>query len=428
MYITSKEDELYDLAGVGIGPFNLGLAALASSILELKTIFLDSKKSFEWHPGMLLKYATLQVPFYADLVTLADPCSPYSYLNFLKSCNRLFKFAVREENYVYRLEYNAYCQWVAGQLNSLRFGNPVKAIYYNSEQEHFIIHCNKGRALHARKIVLGIGSKPHWPLEPEKVKHKDVIHSSRYAFHKKRLSKLNSIILIGSGQSAAEIYCDLLQDWHTADKKLAWYTRPAMFFPMDVSPFSCEFSTPDYIRYFYHLPAAKKAMILKTQSYLYKGINHGLLKQIYDLLYLKAVNHEDLLISMQGNCSVQSVQSQPDGNYETGLFHHETETAFNDRAAAIIFATGYHYEIPDFIKPIKHLIAFSSTGTYKTSLHYSIDKKGGNIFIQNAEMETHGFNAPDLSLGPYRNGKILNSITGKEIFKFGERNIFQQFG
>src|SRR6185436_18751172 len=67
----------YDSIGVGIGPFNLSAAALAATLPELKTLFVERARSFAWHPGMLISGATIQTSHLKDLVTLADPTSPY---------------------------------------------------------------------------------------------------------------------------------------------------------------------------------------------------------------------------------------------------------------------------------------------------------------------------------------------------------------
>lgn len=77
--------EPHDFIGIGLGPFNLGLACLTEPIHELSGVFLESKPDFEWHAGMFLEGAHLQTPFMSDLVTMADPTSPYSFLNYLKS-------------------------------------------------------------------------------------------------------------------------------------------------------------------------------------------------------------------------------------------------------------------------------------------------------------------------------------------------------
>ena len=85
-------------------------------------------------PGMLLDDATLQVPFMADLVTMADPTSPYSFLSFLKDTGRLYSFYIRESFYPLRREYNDYCRWAADRLTSLRFGQHVERVEHDGER------------------------------------------------------------------------------------------------------------------------------------------------------------------------------------------------------------------------------------------------------------------------------------------------------
>mgnify|MGYP002648951642 CR=1 FL=1 len=90
----------YDLVGIGIGPFNLGLAALSQPLVDggaLRAAFFDSRAEFCWHPGMMIPGTTIQVPFMADLVTLADPTSPYSFLNYCKQQGRIHQFYIKED-------------------------------------------------------------------------------------------------------------------------------------------------------------------------------------------------------------------------------------------------------------------------------------------------------------------------------------------
>ncbi len=117
-----ENNKIYDIIGIGIGPFNLGLAALLEPVESISALFLDQAEGFDWHPGLMLDNATLQVPFMADLVTMADPKSKYSFLNFLKETDRLYKFYIREDFFILRKEYNLYCQWAADQLQSCLFG------------------------------------------------------------------------------------------------------------------------------------------------------------------------------------------------------------------------------------------------------------------------------------------------------------------
>ena len=43
----------YDFIGIGIGPFNLSVAALAEGLDGFSSLFLERKPHFSWHPGLL---------------------------------------------------------------------------------------------------------------------------------------------------------------------------------------------------------------------------------------------------------------------------------------------------------------------------------------------------------------------------------------
>src|SRR5699024_749505 len=147
----------YDFVAVGLGPFNLGLACLTEPIGELHGLFLESNNDVAWHPGMLLEDVRLQTPFLADLVTLADPASPYSFLNFLKQRGRLYPFYIRESFYPLRSEYDEYLRWAARQLPTLRFGEHVTAVDYDDARELYLVtvfRAADGRSVtyHARHL------------------------------------------------------------------------------------------------------------------------------------------------------------------------------------------------------------------------------------------------------------------------------------
>ena len=125
--MSDATTRIHDLVGIGIGPFNLGLACLADP-LDLDAVFLDSADAFRWHHGMMIEGSTIQVPFLADLVSMADPTSPFSFLNFLKQRGRLYPFYIRESFYPLRAEYDAYCRWAAERLDTLRWGRHVTAV------------------------------------------------------------------------------------------------------------------------------------------------------------------------------------------------------------------------------------------------------------------------------------------------------------
>lgn len=280
-----------DFIAIGVGPFNLGLACLSEPIEDLNGVFLDKKEKFDWHPGMLLEDTTLQVPFMADLVTLADPTNPFSFLNYIKEQGRIYSFYIRENFLLLRNEYNHYCQWVISKLSNIYFNTEVTNIDYDQKDGIYVVTsvCTKTQEIKiykAKKLVLGTGTQPYTPACCKKLK--DIaVHSSQYLPNKEQLQNKKRITVLGSGQSAAEIFFDLLQEIDTKGYELNWITRSPRFFPLEYAKLTLEMTSPEYVDYFYNLPASKRDALIKNQKHLYKGINQDLIGAIHDTLYAK---------------------------------------------------------------------------------------------------------------------------------------------
>jgi lysine N6-hydroxylase len=429
-----KSSKIYDIIGIGIGPFNLGMAALAEKIEGLDCIFFDKQNRFNWHEGMLLDNARLQVPYYADLVTLADPTNRFSYLNYLHATQKLTALGITEEYFITRKQYNEYCKWVVDQLANLFFGMECKSTHYHKSTNLYCVRLqdtSSGSTLtyRAKKIVIGVGSIPSVPECAQQflVDHNNSItHSSNYLFAKEKLLTKRKITIIGSGQSAAEIFYDLLHHPECFDN-LFMFTRAADFFPMDYSRFALEKTTPDYIDYFYSLPDSKKEALLSRQNHLYKGINFSLIADIHDSLGAHRLTHPFKKIGLVTSSELKHIELISPDAIKTSFYHDEMGKEFIHSTEALILATGYKYETPDFLQPVKELIRWRADGLYDVQKNYSIDHCN-TLFVQNAELHTHGFNAPDLGMGPYRNAVILNTILGKEHFKIEKNTPFQDFG
>jgi lysine N6-hydroxylase len=419
-------DHIYDLIGIGIGPFNLGLAALAQTNTTLSSLFIDQNEGFNWHTGMMLKGAKLQVPFHADLVTLVDPRNKFSFLSYLQAKKRLFRFTIREEYFPLRSEYDDYCKWVADQLTNLRFNLRCLDIDYNEAKGYYIVSCIKlpwghNILLKARRLVIGIGTSPYLPSFIDK-NFKGILHSSQYKFHKQELLDSQRITLIGSGQSAAEIFDDLLNEGKTP----YWFTRSPRFFPMDYSKFALEMTSPDYIQHFYQLNANTKQKVLKEQAPLYRGINKELISGIYDKLYERDLSVKNEKHSfLFPNCALTDIK-ELNGWLNCSFLHQETMETIRHNTMHLIMATGYKYATPKFLHPIRDKIQWTSNGLFAVSANYHIDREA-TLFVQNAEMHSHGYNTPDLGMGPYRNAIILNTILGKKQFSIEENVPFQGF-
>lgn len=426
-------EPVFDVIGVGIGPFNLGLAALLEPVSEINALFLEQKPQFQWHPGLLLEGATIQVPFLADLVTMADPSSRFSFLSYLKAQSRLYHFYFLEHFHILRQEYNHYCQWVAKQLQSCRFGQRVEAISWQDgcfEVKVFDLSSQKQISYYCHNLVLGVGSVPIVPSCLQNWLSETVFHSANFLQHRDRCLQHESITVIGSGQSAAEVFYDLLQEQETYGYRLSWHTRSAGFFPMEYSKLGLEHFSPDYIHYFHNLPPARRDQVLAQQGLLYKGISFSTIADIYDLLYQRSITGNQPNVQLLPLVELKEVEKIGD-TYRLGYRHVQQNERFSHDTNCIILATGYHHAIPNCIAGIRSLIQWDDQERYSVNLDYRLELTQdipNQIFVQNSELHTHGVGAPDLGLGAYRNSVIINTLAGKTVYPTNSRNVFQQFG
>ncbi|ALE05425.1 alcaligin biosynthesis protein [Arthrobacter sp. ERGS1:01] len=428
---TTTPGHIHDVAGIGVGPFNLGLAALAAPVDGLDAVFLERRAGFDWHPGMLLESAHLQVPFMADLVTLADPTSPYSFLNHLKETGRLYPFYIRENFYPLRAEYNQYCQWVAGQLPNVRFGTDVNRVTFaNGVYE---LHCQGPggpEVVRARRLVLGTGTSPHIPEAAAGITDAGglVLHNSEYLARREELVRQPSITIVGSGQSAAEIYHELLSEIDVHGYQLNWVTRSGRFFPLEYSKLTLEMTSPEYVDYFHALPPQTRDRLNAEQKNLYKGIDAELINDIHELLYTKSVAGP-VRTSLLTNAALTGAAHNPEpGTHTLDFHHHEAGADFTLESAAVVLATGYSYREPAFLAGIAGRIRRDAAGRFEVGRNYGVGAVAEDIFVQNAELHTHGFVTPDLGMAAYRNSCIIRAITGREVYPVERGIAFQHFG
>ncbi|MFE9171635.1 lysine N(6)-hydroxylase/L-ornithine N(5)-oxygenase family protein [Streptomyces kebangsaanensis] len=414
----------YDFVGIGLGPFNLGLACLTEPITELSGVFLESKPDFEWHSGMFLDGAHLQTPFLSDLVTLADPTSPYSFLNYLKEKGRLYSFYIRENFYPLRVEYDDYCRWAAARLSSVRFGTTVIEVTYDETDELYAVRTHTGATYRARVLVLGTGTPPHVP-DACRGLGGDFVHSSRYREHRARLQRKESITLVGSGQSAAEIYHDLLGGIDVHGYRLNWVTRSPRFFPLEYTKLTLEMTSPEYIDYYHALPEPTRYRLTEQHKGLFKGIDGDLINDIFDLLYRKNLTGPAPTRLLTN--SALTGAAYDDGTYTLTFRQEEQDKDFELRSEGLVLATGYRYAEPEFLRPVRDRLRRDSHGNFDIARNYAVDVTGRGVFLQNAGVHTHSVTSPDLGMGAYRNSCIIRELLGTEYYPVEKTIAFQEF-
>lgn len=443
---SESRTPVYDLVGVGIGPFNLSLAALAHGAPELRTLFLDAKPAFSWHPGLLMEGTTLQVPFLADLVTMVDPTSPWSYLNYLRHHDRMFPFFFSERFHIPRREYDAYCRWVTESLTSCQFDSRVVELRWDERREVFVVghRAAVGGALTrvlARQVVLGVGTNPvvPEPLRPlfaDSAHRGRVLHSADYRTHRAALADRDDVTVIGAGQSGAEVALDLLrhQDGNGAGGPyVRWLARTNAFAPMEYSKIGLEHFTPDYIRYFRALPEDRREQLVREQWQLYKGVSDETLGELHDELYERTIGGAEPRAALHPGVEIVAAEVA-DSGFVLTCRHAQQDALFEIRTSAIVSATGYAASRPAFLggeDGLGTLVDWDGQGRYRIDGDYRValdPRISGRLYVQNAEMHTHGVGAPDLTLGAWRAATILNAVAGRTVLRVPQRAAWTTFG
>lgn len=459
---------MLDVIGIGLGPFNLSLAALlkeSSKDLDrpFDAKFFEQDSEFNWHKGMILPNTTLQVPFLADLVSLIDPTSHYSFLNYLHKHHRLLKFYFVEDFFVARKEYNHYCQWVADQLSELVFSARVTDVIRDPHSGLFTVSVEEqGQINHyvAKNVVIGTGTQATLPPSLQKIAqvapHR-CMHSAQFAdnFDIAALSKvyqdsgqsstnqsvnaLPKILVLGSGQSSAEIYRELFDRQFAQNGEpqyqLDWMTRSAGFFPMEYSPLGLEHFSPSYTDYFYHLKDTTKQKLLCQQDLLYKGMGFSTIQDIYQRLYKRTIANAPLYSQIISNCAVDDVQLQGQQLVLT-VHQKEQQQTFTAQYDCIIAGTGYQHRLPSCVRHLLVEVEKDEDDKVKIDRDYRLlfkdgdgDGDGaGHVYVQNQEIHSHGVGAPDLGLGAYRAGVIANQLLQLSRYDTQALDVFQQFG
>ncbi|RAG82606.1 lysine 6-monooxygenase [Streptacidiphilus pinicola] len=442
---------VHDLVGVGLGPFNLSLAAMAHQVPGLRSVFLEAKPEFSWHPGLMIEGARMQVPFLADLVSLVDPTSPWSFLAYLADRDRLFPFYFAEQWHLTRREYADYCRWAATRLPNCRFDSPVKAVRWNADRELFEVEVPGEEPWLARHLVLGVGTEPVIPSAFAELVDgaAPVLHSGEYLTsphspltlargtdNDGRPLPLRDVTVVGSGQSGAEVFLDLLRRRGAdAVPHLRWVTRSTALAPMEYSKLGLEHFTPDYTRYFHALPEPTRDALVPRQWQLYKAASAETLAAVHEALYERTTAGGAADVEIVPGTEVLSARATGEGRLELHCAHRQSDVAYGLRTDLVVLATGYAARRPALLDPIHDLVGRDAGGRYRIGLDYRVGLRPdvtAGLYVQNAELHTHGVGTPDLGLGAHRAAVILNAVCtevlGRPVHRLPEATAWTTFG
>ncbi|MFB9902997.1 lysine N(6)-hydroxylase/L-ornithine N(5)-oxygenase family protein [Allokutzneria oryzae] len=432
--MTEQVESKHDVIAIGAGPFNLGLAALASTVDELDVVVLESRTEFRWHPGLMFDDAMLQVSFLADLVSLVAPTHPLSFLSYLHDTDRMYPFYVREQFHPTRREYEHYLRWAASRLPSVRWSHRVEAVRWDAAASLFtvhVVHADGSRStMRAKDLVLGVGTEPRVPESLAALPGEKLLHTADYLHRTADIEAAGRVTVVGSGQSGAEVALDLLRRNASGGGAVSWLTRTVSFAPLDYTKLVLEMTTPAYIHYFHDLPQSKRDELVAEQWRHYKGISTETLEAIHDVLYQRDLVPGLADVELRNGVAIEGSTVDSSGRAVLTCRHRDTGRTFEHVTDLVVAATGYAQRKPAFLRPMEELVRRDEKGRYRVALDHSIELDPavtGRVYVSNADLHSHGVAAPDLGIGAFRNATILNSASGRELYRLPKNTAYTSF-
>lgn len=407
---TRSGAEHYRCLGVGVGPANLSLASLLYNRPDVTSIFLDRKASFSWHDGQQLPGNTLQVSLFKDLVTLADPGNPFSFLSYLHDEGRLYHFLNAQFDAVPRVEFRNYLAWAAQRNENCVFGETVREVSF---RDVFTVHTDR-RTLTADNVVVGVGSRPWVPsyvrdrLGPTQFHVSDYRDTAADLRHKR-------VVVIGGGQSGAEVFLELIsQRPDRLPRRISWLSRRGNYFPIDDSPFTNDYYMPSYADYFYTLTREARHSFNRQNLLTSDGISQTTLQEIYQRIYMhRFLDHNVDLVGLYPNREVTDVGSGLYGSWQVTSRHNDhPESTEVFEADIVIWATGFRPTRKDFLAPIADRLERDGD-ELRIDEDYAVYWDGPEdrrVFVQNAARGQRGLADPNLSLNAWRSQRIADRL------------------
>ena len=406
-----------DLAGIGLGPSNLSLAALLHALPRVRARFFERRARLRWHPGLQLPDSELQVSFLKDLVTLVDPTSPFTFLNFLAETQRLHRFATMPWTAISRTEFEAYYTWAASKLPSVALDADIKEVTFDGSA--FVLRGYSG-TVRARNVCVGTGPVPSVPACVKAQLGPTMIHSADFLEHP-GVTDGRRVAVVGGGQSGAEIVAHLLdRSGAAAITSLTWLSRRPSFLPLDDSPFTNEWFQPDYVRYFHDLPPVRRRELLDTQQLASDGISIGLLERIYRQLYRNDfVAREPVDHALLPGVELHRVDRRRSG-WRLALRHLDTGAVGSLDVDVVVLATGYRYQLPHCLAPLQNELPAAEHHGLPLRSDYSLPwthAATNGLYVTNAGRHSHGIADPNLSLASWRAAVIANAVAGADVYR-----------
>lgn len=405
-----------ELLAVGAGPSNLALAVALEELapgLARNSLVIERDEDVSWQKGMLLPEALSQVSFLKDLVTLRNPRSKFSFLNYLHAIGRLDEFVNMGSFVPYRIELAGYLKWTAESLSQVdvQLGTEctdISPVWTNGTLTGWTTRTAEGEEIRSRYLVLGVGRDARIPEQLRPLAQDRVIHSTQYL---QRISQLRKdlpyrVAVIGGGQSAAELFCAVQSDLPECKPTMVMRSIGLNYY--ETSKFNNELFYPSFVdEFFSSRPQARMQMLKELRHTNYSGLAPGMMDSLYRSVYLDRLNGRDRL-TMIPTHDITGARDEGD-EIVLELTDWRTGAVKELGTDLVLLGTGFSTEMPAMVRHTAASLGLDISVTRDYRL--VIDRPStAALYLQGVNEATHGIADSLLSILAVRANDILQDI------------------
>ncbi|NEA30235.1 SidA/IucD/PvdA family monooxygenase [Streptomyces sp. SID13031] len=417
--MTNREVELL---AVGGGPANLALAVAIEELgvdgLAENSLVIERGHTVEWQRGLLLPWTKSQVAFAKDLVTLRNPRSKFTFLNYLHTVGRLDDFINMGSFTPYRSEISGYLSWVAESLRKVKFELDRECTSIAPVRDSdgtltgWLTKLADGSTISSRYLTVGAGRDPYVPPVLAGLPADRLIHSTQYRYRMAEVAKdrPHRVAVVGAAQSAAEMFRALQTDLPNSD--VNWVMRSIGLRAYDTNKFTNELYYPSFIdKVFDARPEGREQILREMHLTNYSGVETDLLQDLYTGMYLDKLGGVDRrrLVTMT---DITGAREEGD-EVVLELTDRRSDEVTELRLDYVFLGTGFVREMPAMVRDLSAAIGLdqiSVTRQYRLELNEPSDAA---CYLQGVNEATHGIADSLLSVLGNRAGVIAGDLLAR---------------
>ncbi|MFJ1755059.1 lysine N(6)-hydroxylase/L-ornithine N(5)-oxygenase family protein [Kitasatospora sp. NPDC088134] len=416
------EHQDVEVLAVGAGPSNLALGValeeLAPEELAGDTLLVEQGDCVAWQRGMLLPWSQSQVSFIKDFVTLRNPRSRFSFLNYLHENDRLDDFVNLGTFTPYRSEISGYHRWVAESFEKVRVRYNSRCTSVEPRRDGagalvgWLVRLADGSTVGARHLVFGSGRDALVPEVFAGLPAAKVVHSTQYLPRIAELSKdlPYRVVVVGGAQSAGELF-------HSVQDELphcrpTWVMRSIGLNSYENSKFTNELFYPSFTDEFFAADAPARTQLLREMHRTnYAGLAPDFLETLYRQFYNQRLTGGDRL-AMRTMTDITAARMDDD-EVVLELSNRRTGEREELRADLVLLGTGFVPEMPRLLRDLAADLGvqhFDVTRAYRWDLGQDT---AATVHLQGVNEATHGISDSLLSVLARRSSEITADLLAR---------------